>query len=306
MSTAAGGPAPSYLDWLIADTRQSAADPAATEVTDTPASTVPRVSAASTQHGDRAGSSVTVVAGAHGGSGATITTLLLAMVAAADFPAMKTDAVGSAGPVIALDGTAVGGDLVVRAPAQHCHPSWWQHWLAGGDDPAADTTALPTSGWTVLGRDRTLGETTSPLSGAITALSSRSRSVIVDAGASVGSPWFDAAADLADHIVVTIDDRPGAANASRPVLSMLRRRLGSEEMGRTVHLVVTSQRPGVDHVTGPLADALSGRVAGVHHLSYDSEIAAGVGIDPSLLSPRSFTVAHHIHTSTTSREATTR
>jgi hypothetical protein len=300
-NTATGGPAPSYLDWLTADTRQSAAD---TVATDAPAAPDALVSAVSTQHGDTAGSSVTVVAGAHGGSGATITTLLLAMVAAADSPATGSTAVGPEGPVIALDGTAVGGDLTGRAPAQHCHPSWWQHWLIGGDDPAADTTALSDSGWTVLGRDRTLGETVSPLSGVITALRARARSVIVDAGASVGSPWFDAAADLADQIVVTIDDRPGAANASRPVLSMLRRRLGSEEMGRTVHLVVTSQRPGVDHVTGPLADALSGRVAGVHHLPYDSEIAAGVGIDPSLLSPRSFTVAHHIHTSTTSREAT--
>ncbi|OLT31621.1 hypothetical protein BJF84_26650 [Rhodococcus sp. CUA-806] len=165
-NTATGGPAPSYLDWLTADTRQSAAD---TVATDAPAAPDALVSAVSTQHGDTAGSSVTVVAGAHGGSGATITTLLLAMVAAADSPATGSTAVGPEGPVIALDGTAVGGDLTGRAPAQHCHPSWWQHWLIGGDDPAADTTALSDSGWTVLGRDRTLGETVSPLSGVITA-----------------------------------------------------------------------------------------------------------------------------------------
>ncbi|WP_037180451.1 MinD/ParA family ATP-binding protein [Rhodococcoides fascians] len=292
-NTAAGGPAPSYLDWLTAE-NTTTSDPAAGA--DTAASDLAVPAEPSEHHIASPGGQVTVVAGAHGGSGATITTLLLAMVAASE----------SSASVIALDGTPVGGDLTTRAPAEHCHPSWWQHWLAGGDDPAADPSALPATGWTALGRDRSLGETASPLTGVVSALASPTRSVIVDAGASVGSPWFDSAADLADHIIVTIDDRPGAANASRPVLSMLRRRLGTEEMGRTVHLVVTSQRPGVDHVTGPLADALSGRVAGVHHLPYDSEIAAGVGIDPSLLSPRSFTIAHHIHTSTsTSREATT-
>lgn len=283
-NAAVGGPSPSYLDWLPSDSDAATADALVIAPGESAASTQPR--------SDTAPGSVTVVAGAHGGSGATITTLLIAMVAASE----------STASVIALDGTPVGGDLTTRAPAEHCHPSWWQQWLIGDHDPAA----IPASGWTVLGRDRTLGEAASPLADAITSLREQDRSVIVDAGASVGSPWFDSAADLADHIIVTIDDRPGAANASRPVLSMLRRRLGSEEMGRTVHLVVTSQRPGIDHVTGPLADALSGRVAGVHHLPYDSEIATGVGIDPSLLSPRSVTIAHHIHTSTsTSREATT-
>ncbi|WP_037140507.1 hypothetical protein [Rhodococcoides fascians] len=294
-STRAGGPAPSYLDWLTAESSTALAP---TNASDTAVAEDPTDIAVTGEsgehHGGGRGGSVTVVAGAHGGSGATITTLLLAMVAGSE----------SSATVIALDGTPVGGDLITRAPAEHCHPSWWQRWFTGGDDPAADPCALPAAGWTVLGRDRSLGETASPLTGVISALAAPARSVIVDAGASVGSPWFEQASGLADHIVVTIDDRPGAANASRPVLSMLRSRLGSEEMGRTVHLVVTSQRPGVDHVTGPLADALSGRVAGVHHLPYDSEIAAGVGIDPSLLSPRSFTIAHHIHTRT-SREAIT-
>lgn len=289
ISGAAGGPP--YLDWLTTDTPGDDAPVVEAPAIDVDESTAPLLPGNSVS-----GGSVTVVAGAHGGSGATITTLLIAMVSASE----------SSASVVALDGTPVGGDLTTRAPAEHCHPSWWQQWLTGDHDPAADPAALPASGWTVLGRDRSLGEAASPLADAMGALRAQDRSVVVDAGASVGSPWFDAAAGLADHIIVTIDDRPGAANASRPVLSMLRRLLGSEEMGRTVHLVVTSQRPGVDHVTGPLADALSGRVAGVHHVPYDSEIAAGVGIDPALLSPRSFTIAHQIHTRTsTRREATT-
>jgi hypothetical protein len=114
--------------------------------------------------------------------------------------------------------------------------------------------------------------------------------VVVDAGACIGSTWFDAAADLADHIVVTIDDRPGAANAARPVLTELRGRLGIAGMGRSVQLVVTSQRPGVDHVT----DALTGRVAEVVHLPYDAELAAGVGIDPSQLSAAALAAAHTV------------
>lgn len=282
---APGGEA-SYLNWLTP--------------TETPTdSTMPSVSGAATETpgespGTRSDPSVILIAGAHGGAGTSVLTLLVAMIAASE-----TD-----GPVIALDGTPVGGDLTARAPAQHCHPLWWQQWLTGDRNPAADPAALPTSGWSVLGRDRSLGEADSPLPGAISALRARGRTVIVDAGASVGSAWFDRIAVSADHIVLTIDDRSGAANASRPVLSMLRRRLGPHEMGRSVHLVVTSQRPGVDHVTGPLADALSGRVAGVHHLPYDTEIAAGVGIDPALLSSTSFTVAHHLHTRTL-REAGT-
>ncbi|WP_214281606.1 hypothetical protein, partial [Escherichia coli] len=73
-------------------------------------------------------------------------------------------------------------------------------------------------------------------------------------------------------------------------------RLGASQMGHAVQLLVTSQRPGIDHVTGPLADALAGRVAGVHHLPYDPEIAAGIEIDPALLSSSSFDAAHAVHT----------
>ncbi len=228
---------------------------------------------------------VIVVAGAHGGSGATVVTLLLALIAASE----------SAAPVIALDGTPVGGDLTSRVPAGQRYPTYWQDWFLGDNGEPA---ALPETGWCAIARDRGLAENSSPLADAVTALRTLGRSVIVDVGASVGSPWFASVADLADHIVVTIDDRAGAANAARPVLSMLRHRLGASQMGQSVQLVVTSQRPGVDHVTGPLADALAGRVAGVHHLPYDPEIAAGIEIDPALLSSSSFDAAHTVHTRT--------
>ncbi|WP_032374108.1 MinD/ParA family ATP-binding protein [Rhodococcoides fascians] len=228
---------------------------------------------------------VVVVAGAHGGSGATVATVLLALIAASE----------STSPVIALDGTPVGGDLATRAPAGQRYPTYWQDWFVGD---SSEPAALPETGWCAIARDRTLPEQHSPLADAVAALRAMGRSVIVDAGASVGSPWFEAVADLADHIVVTIDDRAGAANAARPVLSMLRQRLGASQMGHAVQLLVTSQRPGIDHVTGPLADALAGRVAGVHHLPYDPEIAAGIEIDPALLSSSSFDAAHTVHTRT--------
>ena len=266
--TGAYGTSPSYLDWLPT---AAAADTADAE----PVAAADPAQGVVVEDGPTAPAPIIVVAGAHGGSGTSVVALLLAMV--------------SDDTVVVLDGTPVGGDISRRTPAPVAQTAAvWGVWLTGD-------RALPTStGWTVLGRDRRDDASPSHLAAAVTAARAAGGGhglVVVDAGACIGSTWFDAAADLADHIVVTIDDRPGAANAARPVLTELHRRLGIAGMGRSVQLVVTSQRPGVDHVTGPLADALTGRVAGVVHLPYDAELAAGVGIDPSQLSAAALAAA---------------
>lgn len=260
-----------FLDWLgpAPDQPSAPADPGAAESSPAP-------------EGDtsidppRAGGRVVTVAGAHGGSGATVVAVVLSMVA------------GTTGTAAVLDGTVIGGDLLHRAPADIDVGCTWHHWVT---DPHR---TLPHCRWVALGRDRAAAPHGLPLAAAAGELAAAGRTVVVDAGACVGSAWFDELAAVTDHLLLTVDDRPGAANASRPVLSMVRSRLGSSQMGRSVQIVVTSQRPGVDHVTGPLTDALAGRVAGVHHVPYDPELAAGVEIDTALLSAASIDLAHAV------------
>ncbi|MDQ1178638.1 hypothetical protein [Rhodococcus sp. SORGH_AS_0301] len=262
------GESSSYLDWLPTTDHVDTAAPA---LSDVPAGPGKSRVAGGPAAADNGVGPVIVVAGAHGGSGASVVAVLLALV---------TDTT-----TLVLDGTPVGGDIVHRAPAAHATVTW-ATWLTGERPVPA--------GWSVLGRDRRAAATPAHLADAVTAARSavgEAGVVIVDTGACIGSTWFDAVADLADYIVVTIDDRPGAANAARPVLTELRGRLGTAGMGRSVQLVVASQRLGVDHVTGPLADALTGRVAAVHHLPYDAELAAGIGIDPAELSAAAYATA---------------
>lgn len=204
-----------------------------------------------------------VVGSGVGGAGVTVTSLLLTSALTA-----------RAASAIAVDGTAVGGDLHRRAGLPEDTLDW-QGWLRGG----ADQAVLPRTGGddeapAVLRRDPTVPDYLSPLAAVTATLAAAGRVPVVDAGAALGSMHCDGVLELAGTLVVVVPDRADAANRMRPVLTGLVARYGVERLSQT-HIVVAAQARSWSPTLFTLRDNLGDRVAGVHALDYDVELAWG-------------------------------
>ena len=257
---------PTYLDWLdeLAATEPGGPHPADTEDDARRDDRTPaRPSPPAAQWDTR---TPIVVVGAHGGSGATTVALLVASV------------VSETAATVVLDGTPAGGDLSLRAPTLDAEPRTWQDWLT-----AADGTPALSERYSILCRDRSLPDYRSPLGAAVAAARAAGAVPIVDAGTCAGTWWFDQLADYDPHIVLTVADRAASANGIRPILTALRRDLGTA-FGR-LQIVVTSQHQHTDQVTPALRGALETRVGGVSSVPYDHHLALGQHLVPTALEP---------------------